>query len=639
MGRLAAAATTPVIFTGGNLATITPDLLIFQDKILNAANRGPTTDFVAPALDAPSFARTGVVTTTTGNNTTTTTGTTFNVGGTGPLTFQQGGTSISSAMVTGAYTLVNSALDYWVALAHSGGVTSDAYLNAPMGTNTLNFGANGIADLSSYINPDSIYAILEWTAVPATDAPNTLETVNPSQLFPNAGGPYAQYARIDVGNAIAAIEGTIALNYLFQHGDFDIIDSNHNGLVTAAELQTFENNATQNGLAEAGAMARLLGGDARIPTAGFVGPVVGGTNPEQPDVLQRRYNFFDYAADGQLDGAVSIQQYQMLAKYLMPSPDAFKVTNRDASAANGFLLDPNKNRNFAFLDQLLLSQQTVPNRIVRRFAGISPQRFGVNRGVPIGLGATTTNNTNTNVSYNDFTYTLFEGQNAVSNASKTPASTVTQTSGTGTTGSTSTGSTTGTSTSSTTPAPTGSTTGTSTASQGTTANTSGNPTTPGTNPTTSQSGYSQEVLQALQNLASGTSAASEATGVLPSTDGSQAPAAGDATSSASDTTTTSATTTDTTSAATTPAPVPTSSATVSTAASTPTPAEVAQQQAKQASQARYEKAQAVQQERAARQQAAIQASYDAQASGKQPAQSKTFVQKLFGSNGLFGWKG
>jgi hypothetical protein len=414
----------------GNLGPITPDLLIFEDKIMNAVNRGPTLDFVAPALDIPTFNRTGVVAgsgggTGTGTGTTQTGGTTTNIGGTGLLTFQQGGTSLSSAMVTGAYTMVNSALDYWVLLAHSGGVTSDAYLNVPVGTHTLNFGANGIADLSSYLNPDSIYSILEWTAVPAVDAPNSLETINPPQLFPNAGGPYASYARIDVGNAIAAIEGTIALNYLFQHGDFDIIDSNHDGLVTASELQTFEDNAAPNGLAEAGAMARLLGGTARIPTTGFQPIVVDDTNPEQPDVLQRRYNFFDYAADGQLNGAISIQQYQMLAKYLLPSPDSFKVTNRAASSANGWLLDPNKDRNFVFLQQLLPSQQTVPNNLVRRFGRMSPQRFGVNRGVPLVLGntnGTTTANTATG-GYNDCTYTLFDPRNVLSNASKPPATT------------------------------------------------------------------------------------------------------------------------------------------------------------------------------------------------------------------------
>ncbi len=636
---------------GGNLAAITPDLLIFEDKILNAANRGPTTDFVAPAIDIPTYARTGVATTSSSTGgttgTTTTTGTTVNVGGTGVLTFQQGGTSLSSAMVTGSFTMVASALDYWISLAHSGGVTSDAYLNVPVGTTTLNFGPTGIADLSSYLNPDSINAILQWTAVPATDAPNTLESINPQQLFPNAGGPYAQYSRIDVGNAIAAIEGTIALNYLLQHGDFDIIDSNHDGLVTAAELQTFEDNSAANGLAEAGAMARLLGGDARIPSTGFQNPAVAGTSPEQPDVLQRRYNFFDYAADGQLNGAISIQQYQMLAKTLLPSPDAFKVTNRTASAANGYLLSPNKDRNYVMLERLLPSQQTVPNNLVRRFAGMSPQRFGVNRGVNIGLGSTTTGtNTTTTSNYNDFTYTLFQGENSLSNARSKHTTTVTQPS-TSSTSSSST-STSSLSTSSTTPTSTSGTGSTVT----TTTPVTTTPTTTSTSTTsTTQSGYSAQVLQALRMPSVALRRPRTRPDLCPRLPRQEPrPPAGatgqsptsTSTSSSTDTTTSASTATPVPNSSSSTTPVPNTSSTVSTAVvtapttTTLTPAQTAQEQAKQATQAKYDQAQALRQARIAKEQAAIQASYNAQAS--QPKQKQSFLQKIFGSNGLFGWK-
>ena len=70
------------------------------------------------------------------SSTTTGTGTTV----TNPLTFTQAGTSMSEAIVTGAYALVSSALTYWTNLATSNGYTADAYLTTPVGVDSLNFG-------------------------------------------------------------------------------------------------------------------------------------------------------------------------------------------------------------------------------------------------------------------------------------------------------------------------------------------------------------------------------------------------------------------------------------------------------------------------------------------------------------------
>ena len=79
---------------------------------------------------------------------------------------------MSAAIVTGAYALVASALDYWINLSHANGVTSDAYLTQPVGVNTLNFGKHAFKDLSAYNNPDGINGILAYTAVPAFDVNN-----------------------------------------------------------------------------------------------------------------------------------------------------------------------------------------------------------------------------------------------------------------------------------------------------------------------------------------------------------------------------------------------------------------------------------------------------------------------------------
>ena len=360
--------------TAGNVTT--SDLLVFKDKLLASSNRSLTTDYTAPEVDVPTWARLVSSVSLSG----TTGGTVGGVGG-NPLTgfndFQEGGTSLSSAIVTGSYALLTSALDYWSVIQKNNGVTIDGYLNTPVGTHQLNFGKGGIEDLSAYANPDGINSILQWTSVPATDAPNTLDLVNPPNLFHSTS--YRQFARIDIGNAIAAVEGSIALNYLFAHNSFDLIDANKNGLITAQELQNFVDNAANTGHAEEGAMARFLGGTGRIPTTGQQ-PTTAGETPDQPDALSRRFNFFDYAADGQLNGAVSIDQYRLLAKNLLPAPDAFTITNRAKSASSGFLISPTPDRNISDLQHTLGSFVLIPKNKVARFRNISPAKFGVGRG-------------------------------------------------------------------------------------------------------------------------------------------------------------------------------------------------------------------------------------------------------------------
>ena len=143
---------------------------------------------------------------------------------------------------------------------------------------------------------------------------------------------------------------TKAINYLFAHHDLQYIDTNHDGLVTAGEVQTFTDNAAAMGMPEAGAMAALLGGTA---TYSAVQPglnnLVFNENPDDPAAEQRRFNFFDYAADGQLNGSITMNELKMLSRILLPAPDAYAVTDRQRASANGFLLDPTAQRNFVAL--------------------------------------------------------------------------------------------------------------------------------------------------------------------------------------------------------------------------------------------------------------------------------------------------
>src|SRR5205807_999253 len=148
----------------------------------------------------------------------------------------------------------------------------------------------------AYNNPNGINAILAYTAVPAADINDNLTTAGPPTILGSTQP--RSYARVDVGNAVAAIEGKVAITYLLQHGTFNIIDANHDGLITAQEIQNFVDNAQTTGQPEAGAMARLLGGTAR--SAINTSFTATGEQPDQPDVLQRRFNFFDYAVHGHL---------------------------------------------------------------------------------------------------------------------------------------------------------------------------------------------------------------------------------------------------------------------------------------------------------------------------------------------------
>ena len=373
----------------GNAATITAaDALIFKDKILNSVNRNVVTDFTAPAVNVPTFRRTFA-----GD------GLSYNV-------FTEGGTSLSAAQVTGSYAVVASALDYWTGISKNG-VTVDGYLATKAGVRQLDFGANQLYNLSPYATPDGINSILQWTAVPAVDAPTSAEAIVSNQPTLFGGTNYREISRVDVGNAVAAIEATEALRYLFAHNDIPLIDANKNGIITAAEVQAFVDQATQVGQPEAAAMASLLGGtartgnaDVRLVGAGLSLPVgagavsingttITGDQPDQPDVLQRRFNLLDYSADGILNGGVTIDQLKTLVHTLLPTPDAFVVTDRARSSNNGYLVDARPLRNYHDLQHLVPSYVFVPKSAVKRFKGISPAKFGVNKKLPPALQSPT----------------------------------------------------------------------------------------------------------------------------------------------------------------------------------------------------------------------------------------------------------
>ena len=368
------ATTTATGFNANAELLAAPDFEIYANRITGSANRSDATDFAAPALNVPTFRR-RLLQQSISSATTTGTGTTVS----NPLTFTQSGTSMSEAIVTGAYALVSSALTYWTNLAESNGYTADAYLNTPVGTDSLNFGARVFKNLAPWNSPSGINGILAWTAVPALDA-NDGGSVSTPPLLPG-NTTFRSYATVNVANAVAAIEGYEAIHYLTNHHDWSHIDVNHDGVITAQEVTNFVDNSAAMGLPEAGAMANLLGGTG---TYSAVQPGLNNEafneNPDDPAAEQRRFNFFDYAADGQLNGSVTINEYKMLGRILLPSPDAFAVTDRQRASANGFLLNPTAQRNFIALQHTLPTYQWVSAAQVKKYRNISPAQFGVNEG-------------------------------------------------------------------------------------------------------------------------------------------------------------------------------------------------------------------------------------------------------------------
>ena len=342
-----------------------------------AANRSNTTDFAAPAYNVPTFRRTFTLPTGTTN---TTAGSP-----TDHLHVHPGRDVDVGGDRHRSYALVSSALNYWITLAQSNGYTADAYLNTPVGVEFAEFRPPCLQE------PVGMEQSQRHQRHPGLDCCSRVPTpttaaASPRRRRSSAAKSFRSYASINVANAIAAVEGYVAINYLFAHHDWQYIDTNHDGLVTASEVQTFTDNASAMGMPQAGAMAALLGGTA---TYSAVQPglnnEVFNENPDDPAAEQRRFNFFDYAADGQLNGSITMNEFKMLSRILLPAPDAYTIIDRQRASANGFLLAPTAQRNFVALQHILPTFEWVPKSAVKRYRNISPMKFGVDQGIQPGF--------------------------------------------------------------------------------------------------------------------------------------------------------------------------------------------------------------------------------------------------------------
>ena len=180
---------------------------------------------------------------------------------------------------------------------------------------------------------------------------------------------YRDYARIDIGNAIAAIEGQIAhpvsprSRHLRRHRH-QRQRPDHRPRAPDLRRQLGDDRPAR-GRGD-GPPARRHRPDRRRRFTFF------GEQADQPDVLQRRFNFFDFASDGQLNGMITIDQFKLLAHNLLPLPDQYTIVDRQRASANGFLLDPEAR---AQLQGIAAHQADLPVRPQeRRWPGTGTSR-------------------------------------------------------------------------------------------------------------------------------------------------------------------------------------------------------------------------------------------------------------------------
>ena len=267
---------------------------------------------------------------------------------------------------------------YWTNLATSSGYTADAYLNTPVG---VDFAQLRQAAPSRTWRPGTRPAAstASWPGRPCRRPTPTTAAASRRRRRSPADTTYRSYATINVANAVAAIEGYEAIHYLTAHHDWKYIDTNHDEVITAQEVHELRRQFGRDGHARSGRHGRSAW-VARPPTAPSqpgLNNEVFNENPDDPAAEQRRFNFFDYAADGQLNGSVTINEFKMLGRILLPSPDAYTITDRQRASANGFLLAPTAQRNFVALQHTLPTYQWVSAAQVKKYRNVSPAQFGV----------------------------------------------------------------------------------------------------------------------------------------------------------------------------------------------------------------------------------------------------------------------
>lgn len=307
---------TPPLEPPAGTELVDGDLIAFPDKVAAFSSRSQDTDFMAPGTAVRTF-----------NSTIDLDFDDFP--DLPPINLNYTGTSASAPYVTGIFTMVYSAVDFWSDVA-SDGSTTEGFLGA---SDAVPVNMSSILDIGPYLTPDGVHAILQWTSVPVNDIDLVFEDEVAQQFRLRNNGEdsteYRTYSRIDAGQAISAIEGAIAFDYFSHHpGLVAEMDSDNSGILTATEIQNFSNDSSNS------------------PTSRAMASMIGGTSS---DSIQKRTDLFDRLnGDNGLgvEDGIGVHQIDVLADSLLPSLGKFRITQRTANGNEGYLTDSDATRNW-----------------------------------------------------------------------------------------------------------------------------------------------------------------------------------------------------------------------------------------------------------------------------------------------------
>ncbi len=354
------------------------DLIAFPGKIPGFANRSVTTDFAAPGLCVPSFARSLFLTGTTPA---------AQAVSLAPLLQNFMGTSAAAPIVAGSFVFGFDTVAHWLAVVAAGGAISPinsaatttddkiAALNqylvrGQLGTTGFQVAPSTLAigtaasHLAQYMSQDGINAILQWSAIPREDV-NIGESVNVPNGTDDAvaqrrllrGAKYRTYAHLHLGNFLSSVEGSIALNF-FSTRPTELAElassAGTPGLITPQDIDCY---------VAAGSPAAdplvCIGGSINTASERAMAQLLGGS-----DRIARlnRVTYLDLVQDQRVDGGILIDavSYAALRTRILPRPTDFVIVNRHNAANRTFAIDSTAARNYHDLNYIPRSSSLAP---------------------------------------------------------------------------------------------------------------------------------------------------------------------------------------------------------------------------------------------------------------------------------------
>ena len=296
-----------------------------------------------------------------------------------PLTFTEVGTSMSAAIVTGAYALVSSALNYWTNLAHP----TATGRRLPEHAGRDQYAELRQTRLQERLQPGTTPAAstASWPGQPCRRPTPTTAAACPRPLPCGMGRPTRLTPRSRVSNAVAAIEGYVR-RQLPPHAPRLQVD---HSIPIMTDWSPRRNSRTFVTMPRHGSGRSRRHGDPPgrhrdlRPVRPASTTTVFNENPDHPGAGSAGSISSTTPPTASSTARSRINELKMLSRTLLPSPDAYTIIDRQRASANGFLLAPSAPRNFIALQPLRPGSSSCPRRPSPSTA-MSPRPFTVGRG-------------------------------------------------------------------------------------------------------------------------------------------------------------------------------------------------------------------------------------------------------------------